>query len=143
MESVYPLLQNYQIDYEWALMIGNESLEHELNAANEDCVMTAEETEATQEAIDLGVKVSDALWVMVLEDDEVILSQQPANKSAVLNVSAAHDDAAAGGVLCHDGESPPPSVFEKDHHLKDSNGGLKESKGKINRRSGIRHSGWR
>ena len=80
MESIYPLLHNYKIDYEWALMIGNESLEQELSAQNEDGVVTAAELQETQAAIDLGVKVSDALWVMVMEDNEVILCAKPQSR---------------------------------------------------------------
>ena len=61
MEAIKPLLQDYTIDYEWGLLIGNESLDDEAVIPEDDP----------------DLKVSDAIWVMVLEDDRVILCAKP------------------------------------------------------------------
>lgn len=58
MEAMKPVLEDYTIDYEWGVMIGNETL--------------ADNAVVPDDMPDL--KVSDAIWVMVLEDDRVVLS---------------------------------------------------------------------
>ena len=67
MEAMKPMLENYTIDYDWGVMIGNESLD-------DDAVIPEN---------DPDLKVSDAIWIMVLEDDRVILSAKGRDDGSV------------------------------------------------------------
>jgi len=63
VDSLVPMLEeNHTIDYEWGVMIGNEGVSDEVA---EDETNTA--------------MVSDAIWVMVIEDEEVILCAKKRN----------------------------------------------------------------
>lgn len=63
VDSLVPLLEeNHTIDYEWGVMIGNEGVSDEVAESGSNTAM-----------------VSDAIWVMVIEDEEVILCTKKQN----------------------------------------------------------------
>lgn len=59
-------LAEYATEYDWGLIIANEGLDTSTSEGQD-----TDETTATEDTGD--IKVSDAVWVMVIQDDEVIL----------------------------------------------------------------------
>lgn len=80
-------LTKYAIDYDWGLVIGREGLDtSNTEETTPDAVMLAEETEASEEtepADESSVKVSDAVWVMVIQDGEVIVCAKARSDGSV------------------------------------------------------------